>query len=130
MSASTGQPARAIDREAALSARPAQTPAERVEDRRDGGCLVTIRCLRPRWQRWLGGGPTAARTFGLDAVGREVYEACDGRRSVREIVADFAAAHSVSPAEAELSVTAFLRTLVAKGVAVIAVCADDECGEA
>jgi hypothetical protein len=71
---------------------------------------------RPRWQRVLGAERECERTFGLDAYGRRVYEGCDGQRPVREIIRQFAKQVSVSVPEAELAVTKFMRTLLAKGL--------------
>jgi len=71
---------------------------------------------RPRWQRLLGAGSQTERSFGLDAYGREVFEACDGKRSVRAINRRFAKAHRIALAEAEMAVAAFLKTLLAKGL--------------
>ncbi len=85
---------------------------------------VTVRIRRAGWTRWLGGDEQIERTFALDPLGREVYDACDGRTAVRQIVRRFAAAHKVSVAEAEASVTVFLKTLMSKGL--IAVEVDQE----
>jgi hypothetical protein len=61
------------------------------------------------------------RSFGLDVLGREVYEACDGRTKVKEIIHGFAKTHRVSLSEAEVSVTTFLKTLMTKGLVYMAV---------
>jgi len=115
------KPKRGLDRGAALAARPEAAPLVRCEERENGGALVTVRLARRRWLRWLGGPDEVEQSFGLDALGREVYEACDGKSSVRKIIRDFAARHKVSPAEAEIAVTTFLKTLMAKGLVVMAV---------
>lgn len=102
-----------------MSARPAQAPRVDATQRDDGGLRVTVRLRRPRWQRFLGGQDTMERSFGMDAVGRQVYEWCDGRASVAVLVRRFARDHGVHAAEAEAAVTAFLRTLVNKGLVVM-----------
>jgi hypothetical protein len=104
-----------------MSARPAQAPRVRAAEREGGGLMVTVRLERPRWQRFLGGELTMERTFGLDAAGREVYEWCDGRARVADLVARFAADHRLHVAEAETAVTMFLRTLLGKGLIVMEV---------
>lgn len=104
-----------------MSARPRQAPIVRTEERPDGGANVTVLIRRPVWQRWIGGSHVAERTFGLDAYGREVFEACDGKRSVQAIVRRFARQHKLSRAEAEMSVTTFVRTLLGRGLLVIEV---------
>ena len=108
-----------LGRKAAMTARPRQAPVVRTKHRPDDGVNVTVMIRRPRWHRWLGGSERSERTFGLDAYGREVFEACDGKRSVRAIVRRFAANHEISRPEAELSVTTFLKTLMAKGLVVM-----------
>lgn len=110
-----------IDREQALSGRPVRLPFIRRETRDDGGLEVTVQFERPRWQKRLGATGHIQRTFGMDRYGRAVYEACDGSADVRGIVKGFARRQRVSLAEAELSVTAFLRTLVTKGLVAVRV---------
>jgi len=105
-----------LGRGGSLSARPHPAPVVGAKERPDGGLIVTIRVDRPRWQRLLGASERTERSFGLDAYGREVLEACDGRRSVKAIVRRFAKAHQMSLAEAELAVATFLKTLVSKGL--------------
>ena len=102
-----------------MSARPTRAPRVRAAQREDGGLLVTVLLQRPRWQRFLGGQDTMERSLGLDAVGRQVYEWCDGRSTVAELVRRFAREKQVHPAEAEAAVTTFLRTLVHKGLVVM-----------
>jgi hypothetical protein len=91
----------------------------RREDRPDGGVLVTVEVQCRRAYRLLTGRATREHTFGLDKYGREVLDACNGARRVKDIIRRFADAHKISAAEAELSVTAFLRTLLTKGLIVM-----------
>jgi hypothetical protein len=93
----------------------------RTQDRPDGGAIVTVTVPSGRWHKLLSGATTHERTYGLDRYGREVLEACDGKRTVRNIMDRFAAAHKVSAAEAEKAVAAFLRTLLGKGLIVMEV---------
>ena len=113
-----------LDRTSALSGRPRPAPILSRKDRPDGGVNVTVMVRRPGWSRLLGGAASAERTFGLDAFGREVLEACNGKRSVGAIVGRFAKAHQVSRAEAELSVTRFLKTMMTKGLVMMEVSKD------
>ena len=105
-----------IDRDQALTARPVQLPVVRTEDRDDGGLLVTVELTRAGWKTWLGAPQKFVRTFGLDTLGREVYEACDGKNSVKRIVRDFAKTHHITVPEAEISVATYLKTLMTKGL--------------
>ena len=102
-----------------MSARPLRAPRLRAEERDGGGLRVTVFLQRPRWQRVLGAPGTMERTFALDAVGRQVYEWCDGKTSVAALVARFAKDRQVHLAEAQAAVTMFLRTLAGKGLVVM-----------
>ena len=105
-------------RNAAMRGRPLQSPPVRTEEK-DGKYYVTIRFLRPRWQRVLGADETCERSFGLDAYGRIVYDFCDGKRTVEQIVKRFAGKVHVSLPEAEMAVTKFMQTLMKKGLVVM-----------
>jgi hypothetical protein len=107
---------RRFGRADAMAARPVRLPAARTEPRDGGGLYVTVCLERPRWQRWLGADETFERTFGLDALGRRVYEMCDGRRKVSHMARDLAEERKISRAEAEIAVTTFLKTLMSKGL--------------
>ncbi len=110
-----------LARDIALSARPERTPVVRTVERDNGGLMVVIRLVRPPWLRWFGTRPREfERSYGLDVLGREVYEACDGKTTVKTLIQNFERRHHVSPAEAEAAVAAFLRTLMAKGLVVMA----------
>lgn len=111
-------PPAALDRERALNARPQPAPVVRTERTADK-LRVTVELARPRWQQWLGAQRLCQRTFSLDAYGQEVYAACDGQCTVRSIIRDFAAHHHLAPPEAEMAVTTFLKTLMAKGLVVM-----------
>jgi hypothetical protein len=109
------KPIAAVDYGEAMQGRPVRTPVVRTEEKGEK-LYVTVEYARPRWQRWMGGDTTCQRTFGLDPYGRYVYEACDGKQTVSRMTRHFARDHKISVAEAEVSVTAFLRTLIAKGL--------------
>ena len=52
----------------------------------------------------------------LDEMGTFVWSHIDGRRSVREIAEAFTREYEVQPREAELSVTAFIKTIGQRGI--------------
>ena len=111
-----------FDRGSALSGRPERLPAVSSKETDGGGLNVTISLTPRRWLRWLKSSDRQiTRTFSLDALGREVYWACDGKSNVSTIVRRFAEAHKLSIAEAEISVTTFLKTLMSKGLVAVAV---------
>ena len=105
-----------FERDDAMGARPARLPAVRAEPRDNGGMLVTVRLERPRWQRLFGGNTTYKRTFGLDPLGRRVYDLCDGKQKVTHIARTIAREQKISQAEAEVAVTTFLKTMMSKGL--------------
>ncbi|HBC88456.1 MAG TPA: hypothetical protein DCZ94_16025 [Lentisphaeria bacterium] len=109
-----------IDRSAALNACPIRTNAVKVEEKKEK-VYVTVLFQRPKWQRWLGAEEECRRSFGLDKYGAEVYHACDGDTPVRKIVDKFARNHKLSIAEAEMSVSTFIQTLLIKGLIVMEV---------
>jgi hypothetical protein len=52
----------------------------------------------------------------LDEMGSFVWDRIDGARSVRRIADEFAAHYGLQPREAELSVTAFIKTIGQRGL--------------
>ncbi len=61
------------------------------------------------------------RTVALDALGREVYEAVDGHRTVEQIVERFAHTHRLRFHEARLSVMQFLKMLAQRNIVILAI---------
>ena len=59
---------------------------------------------------------TRTRKLQLDALGTEVWDMVDGRRSVRRLIQIFSETHRVSTKEAEISVTRFIRELGRRGL--------------
>ncbi|OGV56578.1 MAG: hypothetical protein A2X45_15255 [Lentisphaerae bacterium GWF2_50_93] len=109
-----------IDRIAALNACPIRTTAVKLEEKKEK-LYVTVLFQRPKWQQWLGAEEECKRTFGLDKYGVEVYRACDGDVPVSRIIDMFAKNHKLSIAEAEISVSTFIQTLLIKGLIVMQV---------
>ena len=105
-----------ISRESALDARPLRRDAVRSTVEGNGELSVVVEFERAGWLKRLDGKEHVRKTFVLDGLGREVYEACDGKQSVKDIVSRFAQEHHVSVAEAEYSVTTYLKTLMGKGL--------------
>ena len=110
-----------FSRKASMEGRPMQIPPVKTEPRDKGGALITVLLDSPRWVRLIGGRPKAEQSYGLDRFGMQVYEACDGKTSVRRIVKRFAADNQLSASEAELAVSRFVKTLMAKGLIVMEV---------
>jgi hypothetical protein len=92
-------------------------------EQQDGGQVLRI----PLKRRWFMRPPltwllplSRERVVALDAIGREVWQACDGQRTVEEIVEEFAARHRLSFHAARLSVLQFLQQLTRRGIVVMA----------
>ncbi|MBD3393268.1 MAG: PqqD family peptide modification chaperone [Chitinivibrionales bacterium] len=106
-----------------LRAVPLRNQAVRSDTRGEHELILRV----PRRERWFTGPPfcwlfTVRREhgFGLDLLGREVWEACDGHRSVESIVDAFAARHGLGFHEARVGVTEFLKLLTRRGLVVVA----------
>jgi len=110
-----GSKAPMLDRDTAMAGFPIQLPAKSKEEKQDK-LYVTILFRRPKWQQLLGAEEICKRTFGLDVYGREIYEACDGKTNVNQIVERFARNHKISLAEAEVAVSSFFKTLMSRGM--------------
>jgi hypothetical protein len=56
------------------------------------------------------------KTFELDDLGKLVWDACDGKTTVRQVIRMLASRYHLNEREAEVSTLAFLRTLMRKGL--------------
>jgi hypothetical protein len=115
--------AKRIDLEQLLDAIPTANAAVRVE--RQGESVVLFVPIRRRF--WMG--PPFSwllpfrqeKGFALDALGAEVFSACDGERTLERIIEDFAEHHRLRFHEARLAVTQFLRTLSERNLVALVV---------
>ncbi|MCH8510929.1 MAG: PqqD family protein [Kiritimatiellae bacterium] len=112
--------------DALLDAIPVRNEAVTLEREAEGAILRA-----PLRQRWWMRPPFGwffpfrdTRGFGVDAYGMEVWEACDGTRSVKGICERFAKAHAISFGEARVAVYQFLQTLTKRELIVIQVTQD------
>jgi hypothetical protein len=101
---------------------PGQNQAIRVE-LRDAGLIVWTKIQTRWWMRpplgWLL--PfRSEKGIALDVLGREVFEACDGQRSLESIIEQFAERHRLRFHEARISVTTFLRWLMDRKIIYLA----------
>jgi hypothetical protein len=112
-----------IDLEKLLDAVPTANSAVRVE--RHGESVVLFVPIRKRF--WMG--PPFSwvlpyrkeKGFALDALGAEVFSACDGERTLEQIIEGFADRHRLRFHEARLAVTQFLRTLSERNLVALVV---------
>ena len=105
-----------------LSTRPTQNSAVRAEPTATGVVLY-VPVARPKWLRAVGWALPLRREkgFALDALGQEVWLACDGSRSFEEIVTTFAERHQLRFHEARALVATFVRTLSERNLVALVV---------
>ena len=97
-------------RENFLSARPRRAASALLERRGDGSGLVKMP-IATRWPFRLPKG--AVKTFELDEMGLWVWDSCDGKTTLVEVIEKFAPHYRLSVREAEVATTKFLETLAA-----------------
>ncbi|MAE62411.1 MAG: hypothetical protein CMJ49_13775 [Planctomycetaceae bacterium] len=104
-------------REQSLDAKPIGIEITRREPLRDGGQRLVITVPSRGWtKRILRMPDNTIRKFDLDPFGVDLFDLCDGQKSVRHIIKRFARDHDLDPIEAEQAVATFLRTLIRKGL--------------
>jgi len=111
-----------LTRGQALSFVPVKNSAV-TEERLDAGGLrltypVTVRPAFSEVLRRVGiwDGRPSKKVIELDAMGGATWELVDGKRSVREVAAAFAARFRLDGREAEVAVSSFLRNLGRRGL--------------
>ncbi|MEM6459472.1 MAG: PqqD family protein [Planctomycetota bacterium] len=111
----------AVGLEAMLRAVPVRNAAVR-EGKRGGAVVLWVPVRRRWWSAWPGLRRLpwrGERGVALDALGREVWSACDGVADLEAIAAGFAQRHGLTFHEARLAVTRFLRMLAGRGLLVV-----------
>ncbi len=78
-------------------------------------------------QRLVGRG-SVLRQFEIDALGDWVWQQCQGRLTVEELVRGFGRAHAVNLREAEISVVSFLNILAKRNLVAFVVGRDKTAG--
>ncbi len=117
------QPERpAPDRKQSLAGIPVLDNSVSIERRRTDEGGMVLMCRHARGRGWLSrlAPPVLERRIELDELGAFVVGCIDGRRDVAGIASDFAKKFNVCRREAELCTAAFLKRLVQRRVAVIA----------
>ena len=101
-----------------LAARPVRLVDANVTSTDAGGGGKLRVPLRPsRWAGWLFRlPPGASKTFELDPLGLLVWNACDGKTSVQQIIRKLAKAYRLNLAEAQVPTLTFLQMLARKGL--------------
>jgi len=111
-----------ISRDDALGFTPVKNRHVRESHLESGEVVVYYPVAQHPWvarlSRFLGKEAASPRDgkLQLDALGTAVWDMIDGERSLRWIVAAFAAAHQLEAREAEIAVTQFVRELGRRGL--------------
>lgn len=117
-----GKKSSTLDRDQALDSVPVKNESVTCMRLESGEVMLShpvgMRPFITHLMRTLGGPADYVRTkkLQLDALGTSVWDAIDGRRTVRMLIKQFAAHHKLHPREAELSVSRFLRELGKRGI--------------
>lgn len=114
---------KSLTREQSLGSVPLRNEVIEAERTDDG----EVRLIIPRRERWW------VRSLGrlfyipkqrpltLDEIGSFVWELCDGKHTVRQIIKALSKRYRLHRKEAEVSVVAYLRQLTKRGIIGIAV---------
>jgi hypothetical protein len=112
-----------LDQTQLLDAVPTSNQAVRAE-RRGAALILWVPIQRHWWMRGpLGWLLPFRREKGieLDAVGQQVWEACDGQHRMEEIIEGFARHHQLRFHDARSSVMQFVRSLLQRNLLVLVV---------
>ena len=105
-----------------LRATPVRNAAASVQRRSDDEVRISIPRRRPRYLAapltWIVR-PKPTRTVILDRLGTQIWEGCDGKRSVEDVVDSFAQTHRLSFHESRVAVAGYIKTLIERGALAI-----------
>ena len=106
-----------------LAARPAHADGAEEKSIAPGKWQLTVPLKPTRWASLVLRVPRNGlnKTFELDELGKFVYDACDGKSSVRQVIRRLARRYNLNEREAEVATVAFLKTLTSKGLVAMAV---------
>ncbi len=100
-----------------LAARPLRLVDAEVTEREDGGANLTVMLRQTRWSGWFFRMPEGAKkTFELDEMGRFVWDHCNGKTSVQQIIRRLSKRYNLNLREAQVATVQFLNMLTKKGL--------------
>jgi len=103
-----------------LAARPLRASTAQEKCVAPGKWQLTLPVRPTRWASFVLRAPRGmSKTFELDELGKFVYDACDGKASVRQLIRKLAKQYNLNQREAEVATVAFLKTLTSKGLIAI-----------
>lgn len=106
-----------ISRTQLLAAKPVRLVQSQPEPAGEGVWRVTVPMRPAPWARvFLRAQQSITKKFELDELGLFVWNACDGRTSVQQVIRRLGKQYNLNTRAAEVSTLAFLQTLVKKGL--------------
>ncbi len=103
-----------------LATKPIRLVTAEMKPRGEGGNAGGVLEVPIRPTRWTGrlfrAPEGMTKKFEFDSIGAMVWECCDGKTSVHQIIRRLSSRYNVSPREAQVSVLTFLHTLARKGL--------------
>ncbi len=106
-----------VTRHEALAAKPVHLADAALARDEGGGGKLKVSLRPPKVGGWLFRMPAGAtKTFELDEIGVMVWESCDGKTSVQQIIRRLAKRYNLNQREAEVSTIRFLQMLVKRGL--------------
>jgi Coenzyme PQQ synthesis protein D (PqqD) len=117
----------ALTRQEQLASRPVQLVTGELTPTADGGGKLKIKLGQKRVAGWLLRMPAGAtKTFEFDALGKFVWDHCDGKTNVGQISRKLAKLYKISEREAHVATEKFLVMLARKGLIGAAVKTKDD----
>lgn len=111
-----------LSRQDALASRPVRLVGAEMKPADDGGGKLTVPLGGKRWSGWLLRMPEGAtKTFEFDPIGVFVWDQCDGKTSVQQVIRRLSKHYNLNLREAEVATVQFLQTLARKGLIGMAV---------
>jgi len=106
-----------LTKQEALRVKPMRLVKATLTRKDDGGASLKVPLPPGRRVAWFFKIPDGMiKTFELDALGLLVWESCDGKTTVQQVIRKLAKRYQFSLREAEVSTLSFLTTLVKKGL--------------
>lgn len=106
-----------LTKQEALRVKPMRMVTAALMRKEDGSATLKVPLPPGRRVAWFFKIPDGlTKTFELDALGLLVWESCDGKTTVQQVIRKLAKRYHFSLREAEVSTLSFLTTLVKKGL--------------
>ena len=106
-----------VSKSQSLESRPLRLVSVQVRPEATGGGRITVPLQQSGPARWLLRlPPEASKTFEFDALGLFVWECCDGKTTVQQVIRRLAKRYNLTLREAEVSTVMFLQMLTKKGL--------------